>query len=112
MVRVFASAVALFAGVIAQSTYAQSATVMLVLQDHRFQPDVITVPAGQRVRIDFSNRDGTADDFECETLHIDKDIGPHGRIAFTLPLLKPGTYAFKAELHAATAQGRIVAVAP
>nr|WP_279587898.1 cupredoxin domain-containing protein [Sphingomonas vulcanisoli] len=87
---------------------ASSRGLQLVLKDHRFSPDVITIPAGQRVKIDFSNQDATADDFDSDDLHVDKDIGPHGRIAFFIGPLTPGTYAFKGELHAATAHGRVV----
>ncbi|MBU6267655.1 MAG: cupredoxin domain-containing protein [Sphingomonadales bacterium] len=84
--------------------------VTLTLQDHRFVPAVITIPAGQRVKIDLTNRDATGDDFDSDDLHVDKDVAPHGRVAFFIGPLKPGTYAFKAELHAATAQGKVVVV--
>ena len=86
-------------------------TVVLTLQDHAFSPAVITVPAGQRIKIDLTNRDATGDDFESEDLHVDKDVAPHGRVGFFIGPLKPGTYPFKAELHAATAHGQVVAVA-
>ncbi|MBC7492468.1 MAG: cupredoxin domain-containing protein, partial [Novosphingobium sp.] len=51
------------------------------------------------------------DDFESEDLHVDKDVAPHGRVGFFIGPLKPGTYPFKAELHAATAHGQVVVVA-
>ena len=86
-------------------------TVVLTLQNHTFSPAVITVPAGQRIKIDLSNRDATGDDFESEELDVDKEVSPHGRIGFYIGPLKPGTYPFKAELHAATAHGQVVAVA-
>ena len=82
--------------------------VNLTLKDHRFIPEIITIPAGRRVKIDFTNQDPTADDFDSDDLHVDKDIGPHGRVAFFVGPLKPGTYAFKGELHAATAHGTVV----
>lgn len=86
--------------------------VVLTLKDHRFMPSTITVPAGQRVRIDLTNRDATADDFDSDDLHVDKEIGPHARVTFVIGPLKPGRYAFKGELHAATAVGEVIAVAP
>jgi plastocyanin len=86
----------------------QPEVVKLTLKDHRFSPETITIPAGQRVKIDFTNEDASADDFDSDDLHVDKDIGPHGRTAFFIGPLKPGSYAFKGELHAATAHGTVV----
>jgi plastocyanin len=85
-----------------------SGVVHLVLKDHRFSPETIYVPAGRRVKIDFVNQDATADDFDSDDLHVDKDLGPHGHTAFYIGSLKPGTYAFKGELHAETAHGTVV----
>jgi plastocyanin domain-containing protein len=92
------------------ATAPQPQLVIVTLKDHRFVPDTITVPAGVRVRIDVTNRDATADDFDSDDLHVDKDLAPHGRASFIIGPLKPGSYAFKGELHAATAQGVVVAV--
>jgi plastocyanin len=88
-----------------------SVKVSLILKDHKFDPSTITVPVGQRITVELFNRDGTADDFDSDDLHIDKDVGPHGRVSFVIGPLRPGRYAFKGELHAATATGEIVAVA-
>lgn len=92
------------------ATSPQPKVVTVTLKDHRFAPDTITVPAGVRVRIDITNRDATADDFDSDDLHVDKDLAPHGRASFIIGPLKPGSYAFKGELHAATAHGVVVAV--
>ena len=86
--------------------------VVLTLKDHRFTPSTITVPAGQRIRIDLTNRDATADDFDSDDLHVDKELAPHGRVTFVIGPLRPGRYAFKGELHAATAIGEVIAMAP
>ena len=37
---------------------------------------------------------------------------PHEHVSFVIGPLKPGRYPFKGELHAATAHGEVVAVAP
>lgn len=85
--------------------------VVLTLKDHRFTPDVITVPAGRKIKFDVTNRDSTADDFDSDALHVDRDLKPHERATFVVGPLKPGRYAFKGELHAATALGEVIAVA-
>lgn len=96
----------------ASAAGADGSTVVLTLKDHRFAPATVNVPAGQRIRIELVNRDGTADDFDSEDLGVDKELAPHGRASFVIGPLKPGSYAFKGELHAATARGEVVAVAP
>src|SRR5438105_1158799 len=85
------------------------APVRLVLKDHRFAPDRITVPAGQPVRIELLNQDAATEEFDSEDLHVERDVTPHGRTVFTVGPLKPGTYGFMGELHADTASGVIVA---
>lgn len=95
----------------AAETLPQPQVVVVTLKDHRFTPDTITVPAGVRIKFDVSNRDATADDFDSDDLHVDKDLAPHGRATFVVGPLKPGSYAFEGELHAATARGVVVAVA-
>ena len=85
--------------------------VAITLKDHRFSPDIITVPAGQKVKFDITNRDASADDFDSDDLHVDRDLKPHERATFVIGPLKPGHYGFKGELHAATAHGEVIAVA-
>lgn len=104
----FGMVVICVASVTNAASNATTQVMTLTLKDHHFIPDTISIPTGQRVKIDFINQDATADDFDSDDLHVDKDIGPHGRTAFFIGPLKPGTYAFKGELHAATAHGTVV----
>lgn len=87
------------------------ASVSLTLKDHRFSPDRITVPAGRTVRIELANQDAASEEFDSDDLHVERDVTPHGRIAFEIGPLAPGTYAFMGELHPDTASGEVVAVA-
>lgn len=86
--------------------------VTITLKDHRYAPDVVTVPAGKKIRIDVVNRDATADDFDSDDLHVDRDLKPHEHATFVIGPLRPGHYAFKGELYAATAHGEVIAVSP
>jgi hypothetical protein len=107
---VFAGLVLAFGGAQAvAATSPQPQFVIVTLKDHRFVPDTITVPARVRVRIDITNRGATADDFDSDDLHVDKDLAPHGRASFIIGPLKPGSYAFKGDHHAATARGVVIA---
>jgi plastocyanin len=88
------------------------ATVRLVLKGHRFTPDAISVPAGQRVRIELINEDAASEEFDSEDLGVEKDVNPHGKVTFEVGPLKPGSYSFMGELHADTASGTLTATAP
>lgn len=85
--------------------------VTLTLKDHRFTPEAVEVPAGQRIRIDLINRDPATEEFDSEDLHVEKDVTPNGRVSFLVGPLEPGTYSFMGELHADTASGVLKAVA-
>ena len=85
--------------------------VTLTLKDHRFAPDTVEVPSGQRIRIELVNLDGATEEFDSIDLNVEKDVTPHGRISFVVGPLAPGAYSFMGELHAATASGKLVAIA-
>jgi len=91
---------------------APETTVKLVLENHRFTPATVEVPAGQRIHVELVNHDGAAEEFDSDDLHAEKDVAPHGKAVFTVGPLAPGTYHFMGELHAATASGEFHAVAP
>lgn len=82
-------------------------TIPLVLKDHKFAPDAVTAPAGRRIRIELRNQDGTAEEFDSDDLSAEKQVGPHAKAVIEVGPLKPGTYRFIGELHAATAQGTL-----
>ena len=102
---------ALLAGVSAAEAAPYAHAVTLTLKDHRFTPETVQVPAGQRVRIELINQDAATEEFDSEDLHVEKDVTPNGRVSFVVGPLKPGTYSFMGELHADTAGGAIEAVA-
>lgn len=82
----------------------------LVLKDHRFTPETLSVPAGRKVQIVLVNRDGATDEFDSRDLGVEQLVTPNGQVTFSIGPLKPGTYAFMGEFHSATAQGHVVAV--
>ena len=105
------AAVALAAGVpVAAPAEPAAHAVALVLKDHRFTPSAITVPAGQRIRIELVNQDAASEEFDSIDLDVEKDVTPHGKVTFFVGPLKPGTYRFMGELHADTASGVLEAV--
>ena len=100
-----------FGGVSAAVAAPEPHVVTLTLKDHRFTPESVEVPAGQRIRIDLINQDAATEEFDSEDLHVEKDVTPNGKVSFVVGPLKPGSYSFMGELHADTASGTIKAVA-
>jgi plastocyanin len=90
---------------------AEPPAVTLTLKDHRFTPATFTVPAGEKVRITLINRDAATEEFDSHDLRVEELVTPMGKITFSIGPLKPGEYSFMGEFHAATAQGKVVAVA-
>jgi len=87
--------------------------VTITLKDHQFSPSTITVPAGQPVRVQLINRDGTTEEIDGDALGWDTKVPPHGKVMLPLVApLKPGTYTFFGELHPKTAQGTLTVTVP
>ncbi len=88
---------------------ADGTPVSIVIENHRFMPSEVTVPAGQRVELVIENRDPTPEEFESEDLRREKVIVGNSKASLWVGPLKPGTYSFYGEYHKATATGTIVA---
>ena len=81
----------------------------LVINDHRFQPAELTVPAGKKIKLLVENRDATAEEFESHDLNREKLIGGKSNATIFVGPLAPGRYRFFGEFNEKTAQGVIVA---
>lgn len=84
--------------------------VALSIKDHRFTPDTLSVPAGEKFKIQVTNLDDTPEEFESHDLKIEKIVVPGGTIMVTAGPLKPGSYRFVGDYHEETANGTITAV--
>ena len=85
-------------------------TLRLSLKDHRFTPETIVVPAGEKFRIEVSNFDATPEEFESHDLKIEKIVVGGGTIAVSAGPLQPGTYAVFGDYHPDTAKATVTAV--
>jgi plastocyanin len=88
---------------------AADAEYTLVIQDHRFQPAELTVPAGQKVKLTVENRDATPEEFESKSLKREKVIAGKSSATIMIGPLTSGRYPFVGEYNEKTAQGVIVA---
>lgn len=80
----------------------------LTIKDHKFIPDTLEIPAGQKVKLVVKNEGPGAEEFESHDLNREKVI-PQGKSSdFFIGPLKAGTYKFVGEFHEDTAKGQIV----
>ena len=78
-------------------------------RDGKFEPAVIEVPAGKKLRLDIRNEGKSAIEFESRDLRQEKVIPPGGKASVTINALKAGEYKFFDEFHEKTGQGKLVA---
>jgi Cupredoxin-like domain len=81
----------------------------LVIQDHRFQPETLVVPAQKKVKLRVENRDATPEEFESFALNREKVIPGNASTIIFIGPLAPGKYPFVGEFNEKTAKGVIVA---
>jgi len=92
----------------ASGVFAGPAEFLLVIDNHRFVPEELEVPAGEKVRLRIENRDPTPEEFESHDLNREKLIAGNGSAIVFVGPLKPGIYHFFGEFNEATAQGRLI----
>lgn len=80
----------------------------LVIENHKFDPAEITVPAGKKIKLIIENRDATPEEFESHALNREKVIAGKSTATIFIGPLKPGRYPFVGEYNEATAKGTIV----
>jgi hypothetical protein len=81
----------------------------LAIENHRFDPQVLEVPAGQRIRLVIDNRDASAEEFESHQLNREKVIPGGTQAVMFIGPLDAGEYPFVGEFHEDSATGRIIA---
>ena len=81
----------------------------LSIENHKFTPDRIEVPAGKKVKLLVENKDATPEEFESSALKIEKVIPGKSKATIFVGPLKPGEYKFVGEFNEKTAKGVLVA---
>jgi heme/copper-type cytochrome/quinol oxidase subunit 2 len=80
----------------------------LTIQNHRYQPTELTVPADTKIRIKVVNKDSTPEEFESSDFNREKIVMPNSSITVFVGPLKAGRYGFFGDFHQDTAQGTLV----
>ena len=91
-------------------TYAKTdvINVDLIIKNHKFEPEILELPAGEKIRITVHNQDATIEEFESIDLKREKIIPGKSKAIIILAPLKPGEYKFFGEFHEETAKGKII----
>jgi hypothetical protein len=88
---------------------AELAEFEVVIRDHRFEPSMVEIPAGQKVKLLVRNLDATPEEFESYELRREKIIAGGSTAVIYIGPLKAGEYPFYGEFNPDTAQGRVIA---
>ncbi len=91
------------------SAIAADNEVALIVKNHRFEPNEIKVPAGQKIKLIVHNQDATAEEFESYELNREKIIAGGAKATLHIGPLSPGRYPFFGEFNKNTAQGAVIA---
>ena len=84
-------------------------SVSLTLQNHRFDPPEIHVPAGKHIVIHLKNSDPMSEEFDSTALKVEKVFAGNSEGVIRVSPLDPGRYDFMGEYHADTAKGVVIA---
>jgi hypothetical protein len=80
----------------------------LNIENGRFAPETIEVPAQTRFKLVITNHGPGPEEFESKELRKETVLAPGVTRSVVFAPLKPGTYSFFGEFHPDTAQGQIV----
>lgn len=81
----------------------------LKIENHRFVPETLTLPAGKRVVLIVTNGDPTPEEFESYELDREKIIVGNSTGKIYIGPLDPGTYPFFGDFNQDTAKGQVIA---
>ena len=93
-----------------QPVVAEQSVFELQIKDHLFQPSVLYVPAGEKVKLLVLNQDPSPEEFESFSLNREKVILGKGKATLFVGPLKPGKYEFFGEYNPDSAQGVLIAL--
>ena len=84
-------------------------TFRIELNNHKFTPDRVEIPAGKKVKLIVRNNDDSMEEFESEKLNREKMVMAKKEITVFVGPVEAGEYPFEGELNPKTARGVIIA---
>ena len=81
----------------------------LSLNEHKFTPSELTVPADKRIKLTIKNLDASAAEFESHNFKAEKVVPAGGEASLYIGPLKAGTYTFFDDFHEDQTKGTLIA---
>ena len=81
----------------------------LTIQNHRFEPTTLKVPANTKFKLRVTNKDSTPSEFESNERKREKIVLPGSTVTVFVGPLDKGTYKFFDDFHQDTGQGVLIA---
>jgi len=91
----------------ATSSLAAEPEISILIKGRHFVPDLVTAPAGQKLKIIVKNEDTTTSEFESIDFHREKVVQPGHEITVYVGPLDAGSYEFFDDFHPES-RGRLV----
>jgi len=89
----------LVCGFVLFSTPALADDYVLTLKDHQFTPQVLELPANQKIKLVVKNDQTMTAEFESADLDREKVVQANSQITVNLGPLDPGTYTYFDDFH-------------
>lgn len=85
----------------ASSPWARAADpeIRLSLKDHKFVPEEVSAPAGQKIKFIVLNEESAVCEFESVDFHREKIVQPGKEVTVYVGPLEAGTYEFFDDFH-------------
>lgn len=80
----------------------------IIIKDHKFTPDEIRAPAGEKLKLVIHNQDPTPEEFESDDFRREKIIAGNSSATIYVGPLKPGKYHFFGEFNLDQANGYLI----
>lgn len=94
---------------LASQVMAETKEFTIVIKDHKFIPDSLEIPAGEKVKLIIDNQDPTPEEFESYSLHREKIIKGNSKAIVFVGPLDAGEYEYVGEFNEDSAKGKIIA---
>ena len=107
--RILAGSAILAAGVALGHPAVAEDGFTLAIKGKAFEPNELTVPAGQKVTLTVKNLNPTPSEFESSDLNREKVVTGGNAITVFVGPLRPGSYEFFDDFSADTPHGHIIA---
>lgn len=80
----------------------------IVIKDHKFTPEEIHAPAGEKLKLIVDNQDPTPEEFESDDFRREKIIAGNSKATILVGPLEPGKYHYFGEFNLDTANGYLI----